>query len=159
MIEPILIHATAILIGTTGLVLVGPSGSGKSTMALALLASAGRLGHYCALVGDDQIFVVKEGGNVIAQGPPNISGLIEIRGSGIGHFRAIGQATLTLAISPIHVDASNRIPPENLRVNLSDGIDLPLLPINRSHPDPFAVLEAMLPGFPVLQGQPMFDNR
>lgn len=158
MTEPVLVHATAILIGTTGLVLVGPSGSGKSAMALALLATAGRLRHFCGLIGDDQIFIEKVGDAIIAHGPPNISGLIEIRGSGIGHCRPIGKAALTLAISPIRVDASNRIPAENLRATLSQGIDLPLLPIDRSHPDPFAVLEAMLPGFPLLQGQPMIDN-
>lgn len=145
---PILVHGTAIRLGATGLILVGPSGSGKSSLALALMASARRAGHFSALVGDDQVFVEQSGDGVHANAPPNIVGKIEIRGSGIGTVAAIERARMDLAVMPVAVTAENRIPAEGQRFELAPGIWLPLLCMDRSTIDPLAVLEAMLPNFP-----------
>lgn len=144
----VLVHGTAIVVGSTGLILVGPSGAGKSSLALAILNAARRADHFAALVSDDQVLIRKEGKRIIARGPAAIFGLIEVRGSGIGHFRAVSEAVMMQAVAPITLNSSNRIPPDGLRAVLSEGIDLPLLPIDRTTIDPFGVLEAMLPGFP-----------
>ncbi len=148
MTAPLLVHATAISIGATGLLIVGPAGCGKSTLALALLATARRLGHQSALVGDDQVLVSQANGGILAQAPPNLFGMIEIRGSGIGQVPAVRQAMMHLAIAPILVKASNRIPEGGARHQLAAGLELPLLTIDRLVTDPFAVLEAMIPDFP-----------
>ncbi|MFM2281521.1 MAG: hypothetical protein RLZZ444_3752, partial [Pseudomonadota bacterium] len=79
--EPELVHATAIVVGSTGLLLVGPSGSGKSTKALQLMSTARRVAHFAALVSDDQVFLEIRNDKVIASAPPTILGKIEIRGT------------------------------------------------------------------------------
>ena len=49
------IHATAIVYGEMGVLILGPSGSGKSALALALLARAHDAAAFGAIVGDDRV--------------------------------------------------------------------------------------------------------
>ena len=145
----LLVHGTAIVVGTTGLVFVGPSGAGKSAMALRTISEARRSGHFAALVSDDQVFLAPASGRLIATAPETIRTMIELRGSGIGHVETIDSVLLSFAIEPVAVDAHNRIPQENQRWTPSDGISLPLCFINRMAADPFDVLAALITGFPV----------
>ena len=48
-------HATAVIYGDYGVLILGPSGSGKSALALALLARARSAGLFAALIGDDRV--------------------------------------------------------------------------------------------------------
>ena len=50
------IHATAVVYGESGVLILGPSGSGKSALALALLARARDSGLFGALIGDDRVW-------------------------------------------------------------------------------------------------------
>jgi HPr kinase/phosphorylase len=77
------LHATAVVHGESGVLILGPSGSGKSALALALMARASAAGAFGALVGDDRIFVRKAEGRLIASGAENIAGLIERRMAGL----------------------------------------------------------------------------
>ena len=45
------LHATAVVHGESGVLILGPTGSGKSALALALLARARSAGEFGALVG------------------------------------------------------------------------------------------------------------
>jgi serine kinase of HPr protein (carbohydrate metabolism regulator) len=47
------VHATALVVGTTGLLITGPSGAGKTTLALRLIALARSRGLYADLIADD----------------------------------------------------------------------------------------------------------
>ena len=70
------LHATAIVLGATGILITGPSGAGKSALALSLLR-AGRLhGLYASLVADDQVLVSALNGRAVAAAPPATAGLI-----------------------------------------------------------------------------------
>jgi serine kinase of HPr protein (carbohydrate metabolism regulator) len=144
-----LVHATAVVVGTTGIVIVGPSGSGKSSIALRLMDEARRCGHFAALIGDDQIFVEPVNGRVIATAPETISGLIEIRGSGIGKVATIGSGVLNFALQPVVADSANRIPEENQDWSPVGNLTLPLHHIDRAAVDPFSRLVALISGFPV----------
>jgi serine kinase of HPr protein (carbohydrate metabolism regulator) len=146
---PTLVHATAVVVGTSGLALVGPSGSGKSSMALELIAGARRAGHFAALVSDDQIFVDAVNGRVLAHAPQSIKGMIELHGSGIGRIETVESVVLQLALGPITADSSNRIPEENQCWSPMSGVSLPLRFIDRRGADPFSRLGALIPGFPV----------
>ena len=73
------IHATAIVIGKIGLLFLGPSGSGKSTLAFSCLAAAKPLGLSANLIADDRVLICEQDGSVIAECPPSIAGLMEIR--------------------------------------------------------------------------------
>lgn len=139
-------HATAIVTGTTGILFIGPSGSGKSSMAMAFLACAARNGLFSALVADDQVFLTQHGGRVIASRPASIASMIEIPGSGIGHYRSIGQAVMHCAIAPFRAgdsSGSGRLPPENETVALPCGMQLPLLRMALETADPLAVFMAL----------------
>ena len=77
------LHATAMIHGESGVLILGPSGSGKSALALALLARARTTGVFGALIGDDRIFVSKAHGRLIARGAANMAGVIERRSAGL----------------------------------------------------------------------------
>jgi hypothetical protein len=81
--KPHYIHATALMVGEAGLLLMGPSRSGKSSLALALLAAATRGGRHACLIGDDRVSIEPRGPDIILRGHPAISGKIEQRGRGI----------------------------------------------------------------------------
>jgi serine kinase of HPr protein (carbohydrate metabolism regulator) len=146
---PTLAHATAIVVGTTGVALVGPSGSGKSSMALDLISGARRAGHFAALLSDDQIFVHAVNGRLIAHAPASIRGMIELYGSGIGRIETVESAVLQLALEPVAADSSSRIPEENQRWRPVDALSLPLHFIDRKTADPYPRLVALIPGFPI----------
>ncbi len=145
----VLVHATAIVIGTSGLILIGCSGAGKSSLALQLMAEARRAGHFAALVSDDQVFLEEVNGRLIATAPPTIKGMIELRGSGIGHVETIESAVLHCALSPVTVDSLTRIPEENQRWPATGAVSLPLYRIDRSVSLPFDWLVALIAGFPL----------
>ncbi len=83
MSAPAYIHANALVVGETGLLLRGPSRAGKSTLTLAIVARANALGRFARLVGDDRVSIEAQNGAVIARPHPRIAGMIERRGHGI----------------------------------------------------------------------------
>ena len=77
------LHATAVIHGESGVLILGPSGSGKSSLALALMARARLPGAFSALIGDDRIFVSKSHGRLLARGAARMAGVIERRSAGL----------------------------------------------------------------------------
>ena len=147
-----LAHGTAIWVGGTGLLFIGPAGSGKSSLALQTLHSARLSGHFAALVSDDQVFLEAVNGGVLATAPASISGMIELRGSGIGRVRSIPEAEMHHAVRLVEVKSDNRIPEENQYWRAEGGIALPMLFLDRKVRDPFPWLEALIDGFPLRAG-------
>jgi serine kinase of HPr protein (carbohydrate metabolism regulator) len=141
------IHATAIVIGTRGLLFTGPSGSGKSMLAFTCIAAARRQGAYAALVADDQVLISRLGDHLLASRPDAIAGLIELRGSGIAHVESVSTAALDLAVEVISLPESERLPPENERFQIPRLGHLPLVRIWRGAADPLAILAAFAPDF------------
>ncbi|MBB3138205.1 hypothetical protein FHS26_005983 [Rhizobium pisi] len=139
------IHATAIVVGRTGLLFSGPSGWGKSMLAFSCMTEARRLGLFTALVADDQVLLSKEAGSVIAACPPSIAGLIELRGTGIVRQDHVPQATMHYAVLPGSASGENRIPPEGEIVSLAAGFSLPALRLLTNVPSPLAILMAKAP--------------
>jgi HPr kinase/phosphorylase len=81
--ECISIHASAVAVGESGIIIRGASGAGKSSLALGLIAAAERAGRFARLVGDDRIELRRRGGRLIAHGHPLVRGKVERRGQGI----------------------------------------------------------------------------
>ncbi len=71
------LHASCISINERAVLIEGPSGSGKSDLALRLIDRGG------ILVSDDYTIVRRIAGKLTASAPPNITGLIEVRGVGL----------------------------------------------------------------------------
>lgn len=141
------LHGTVIQLSGRGLVFLGPSGSGKSMLAFLTLSAALRVGLQASLVADDQFLLERIDGVPMAHCPPSISGLIEIRGTGIARLAFLPSTFLHQAIQPVDLTASERLPPSPEHVEIAPGVALPLLRIDRLCPDPLAVLLAFLPDF------------
>lgn len=77
------IHANALLLGETGVLIRGPSGSGKSALTLDLIALAQMQGDFASLIADDRVLVERCGGRLLARPHPRITGMIEARGMGV----------------------------------------------------------------------------
>ncbi len=92
------LHATAVIHGESGVLILGPSGSGKSALALALMARASSAGAFGALIGDDRIYVRKTEGRLVASGAANMAGIIERRMAGLVEVRHEPAAIVRLAV-------------------------------------------------------------
>jgi serine kinase of HPr protein (carbohydrate metabolism regulator) len=71
------LHASCVSIGGRAVLIEGHSGSGKSDLALRLIDRG------AALVADDYTITRRIAGKLAASAPPNITGLIEVRGVGL----------------------------------------------------------------------------
>lgn len=138
------IHATAIVVGTTGLVFLGPSGSGKSQLAFDCLAEARLHGHFAALVADDQVFISRAGAHVVASRPATIRDMIELRHGGIARVASIPRAMLDYAVLPVERQSAERLPPKKPGVILCGDISLPALHVPTDLRLPFSFIDALI---------------
>lgn len=136
-------HATAIVLGETGVLFIGPSGSGKSAAAFACLCAAQARGWNAGLIADDRTVLTAVGHRLVASCPEPIRGLIELRGAGIVRLRHVERAVIHLAVT---ASGEARLPEEE-EIFTSNGIALPLLRMCReSAADPLSVLRGLAPG-------------
>lgn len=85
-LRPTAIHATAVSIHGSALLIVGRSKAGKSRLAIALIdASTAR--RPIRLIGDDRVLLSRCAGGLVARPHPRIAGFIERRGLGIVAMR------------------------------------------------------------------------
>lgn len=97
-----LVHATSVLLAGAAkpfkgpehaaVLIMGPPGSGKSDLALRLIERGARL------IADDQTALFVQDGQVYAEAPPPIRGMLEMRGLGVITLEAAGPAPLGLAV-------------------------------------------------------------
>lgn len=123
MLEPgqaadTIVHASCVALNGRGVLITGPSGSGKSLLALQLMAFGAQL------VADDRVILIRNGSELKAQAPQNLTGLIEARGIGILHASALEQAPILVVVDLSQVE-TDRLPRKRETVLL--GVKLPLL--------------------------------
>ncbi len=112
------LHASCVLVGDCGVLVLGASGTGKSTLALALM------GMGASLVADDRTRVWTAGGRLWAEAPATIRGRIEARGIGLLGADAVGPATVGLVVD-LDRQEGERLPP--MRQVEVLGVALPLV--------------------------------
>jgi serine kinase of HPr protein (carbohydrate metabolism regulator) len=117
------LHATALVLGRTGLIVVGRSGSGKTELCLNLLAACRAEGVFARLVCDDQVLLSSPAGRLVATAPQTIAGLVELRGYGPAPAAHIGSAVIDRIIR-MEPTAPRMPEPATERIH---GIELPLL--------------------------------
>lgn len=123
MSETLLVHATAVAIGTAAglraVLLRGPSGAGKSDLGLRLIDAGARL------IADDQSEVSRREDLLIVRSPPAIVGLIEVRGIGIVRVEPLAEAPLALIVDLARPESIERLP--NRAIERVLGVDVPRL--------------------------------
>ena len=92
------LHATAVICGESGVLILGPTGSGTSALALTLMARARDNRMFAALVGDDRVYVRPAGGRLVAYGVPHTAGIIERRMVGLIALDSEPAAVIRLAV-------------------------------------------------------------
>jgi len=97
-ISPLSLHASAVAIGESGVLIRGHSGAGKSTLALALVEAQILAGGFARLVGDDRILAHATGGRVVMSPHRAIAGLVEWRGMGLFEQAYEPSAVLNLVV-------------------------------------------------------------
>jgi HPr kinase/phosphorylase len=138
---PIFVHATAIAIGKTGVLLLGPSGSGKSDLALRLIDDGARL------IADDQVILSRNGERLLANPPPALAGRIEVRGIGIVALdggKVWRKMPVGLAVELVPEDKIERLPEPATREFL--GVTLKLIRLNPFELSAVAKLKLVVAG-------------
>ncbi len=123
------IHASAVCVGDTAVLIRGPSGAGKSRLAFDLIM-AGRSAQLPStiLVGDDRVCLESRHGRVTVRPAPQLAGLIEIRGLGIRRCDFMPDATVGLVVDLAAPDAT-RLPEPHSLVTTLIGVSLPRIPV------------------------------
>lgn len=116
-----IIQASVVAIGGRALAIIGASGRGKSSLALALIDRG------AVLIGDDGVSLSRDGDLIIASPPPNIAGLIEVRGVGIVQSPVSPPAPLALMLD---LDSPSERLPENVPLQVVLGVEIPCLPFD-----------------------------
>jgi hypothetical protein len=122
------IHAGAVLIGATALLILGPSGSGKSLLAWRLLQSSGSSGpfRFTRLVADVRALASARLGRLLVSPAPALAGLIELRGLGIRRLPYEPVAVAGWAIT-LGVSGAPRLPAPATMTTRIQGIEIPHL--------------------------------
>lgn len=116
-----LVHqASAVAIGGRALLIEGPPGSGKSSLALALIEEG------AGLIGDDAVTLTVDDARLIASPPPNIAGLLEVRGVGLARIDVAPPAPVTLILT-LGSATPARLPDTPVPVRRIAGVDVPVL--------------------------------
>lgn len=116
-----LVHqASAVAIGGRALLIEGPPGSGKSSLALALIEDG------AGLIGDDAVTLTVDDARLIAGPPPNIAGLLEVRGVGLARLDVVPPAPVALILA-LGGGPAARLPDTPLPVRRIAGVDVPVL--------------------------------
>lgn len=124
------LHATAVVVGEAGVLILGPSGAGKSALALALTARAREMGQFAALVGDDRVWLTLRGGRPVVAGALHMAGRIERRGAGIVAAECEPAAVVRLVVSLSPRDKPCLRYPEGPGTTALAGVETPVLALD-----------------------------
>jgi serine kinase of HPr protein (carbohydrate metabolism regulator) len=127
------VHASAVKVGNSAVLIRGPSGAGKSRLAFDLIF-AGRTGALppAVLVGDDRVHLDTVGGQLLVRPTPELAGLIEIRGLGIRRCDFTAEAAVGLVVDLAASDGERLPSAEALQINLN-GVFLPRIPVKTGY--------------------------
>jgi HPr kinase/phosphorylase len=126
---PATVHASAVLVGPSAVLIRGPSGSGKSQLALELIETA-RTGllPFARLVADDRVHLEAAHGRLLARPAEALAGLIEVRGVGLMRLPHEASAVVGLVVDLAATDA-RRLPEAASQRTEIGGIELPRLAV------------------------------
>ncbi|GMN13231.1 hypothetical protein MTsPCn7_10070 [Altererythrobacter sp. MTPC7] len=115
-------QASAVAIGQRAVVITGKPGSGKSSLAFALIDRG------ATLIGDDGVALRLEADALLASPPPNIEGLLELRGVGLLTF-PVTQAPVSLLVE---LGTEGERHPETLPRREMLGVAIPVMQLGQT---------------------------
>jgi len=131
--ETFTIHATAVVLAESGILIRGESGRGKSALALALIELGAERGCFARLIGDDRTQIRVAGGRILMNGAPNVAGLIERRGFGLVRIDAEPAAVAHLLVDLLAAGAGlDRLPEKAAESCELAGLRLPRIAFDGS---------------------------
>jgi HPr kinase/phosphorylase len=136
------LHANAVVVGESAVLVRGSSGTGKTGFSLRLIEAGHRSGLFARLVGDDRIELVVRHGRLLARPVAAIAGVIERRGLGLTPVAHEAAACVRLVVD-LGEAAPDRMPePADLVTEIA-GLTLPRLRFQAGKADPAQVLVAL----------------
>lgn len=118
------LHAGCVLLGETGVLILGPAGAGKSSLARALVGRWRARGLFAAIVADDRVRLHRAANRLTARPHPAIAGLMEVRGVGVV-AEAGEPAALLRAVVELSEAEVDRMPSAASRTRAILGLELP----------------------------------
>lgn len=119
-VSAFVLQASAVAIEGRALLIEGPPGSGKSSLALALIDRG------AGLIGDDAVTLTADGPRLIASPPPNIAGLLEVRGVGLVTLPCAPPSPVALILT-LGEPPAGRLPETPLATRQVAGLAIPVL--------------------------------
>jgi HPr kinase/phosphorylase len=121
---PFTLHATGLVWGEKGVLLLGPSGSGKSILAHSLIQRGRAQGVFARLVGDDRLILSRNCERLVMRPHPVLAGALESRGIGILNEPHEPAACLHLVLA-CHKTRPPRLPEPEDRIWSHSGLSVP----------------------------------
>lgn len=118
--SPVVLQASAVAIAGRALLIEGPPGTGKSSLALSLIDRGAEL------IGDDGVTLTRDGAVLVASPPPNIAGLVELRGIGLARLPLAQPAPVALILT-LGGPPAARLPDAPLPTRSLGGVAVPVL--------------------------------
>jgi serine kinase of HPr protein (carbohydrate metabolism regulator) len=141
------VHASAVQIGSRGVLIRGASGSGKSSLLLQLIsAEPGRN----TLVADDRVMLEVRDARLFASPPAALAGVLEVRGQGLLRLPHVARTAIDLVADLVAAAEAPRMPTPAERLALLMGISIPRIFIACGAIDGAARVAAAL-SWPVLE--------
>lgn len=81
---------------------------------------------------------------MIAECPPTIAGLMEIRYTGIVRMPYVPRGEIHFAIRPVDPATAERLPPEDERIEVAGSIRLPSIRLSANSANPLAIIMAKI---------------
>ena len=125
------IHASAVLLDESGVLIHGVAGTDKSSLALALVDTWTRHGEFARLVGDDRVACHIQNGRAVLSPHAVIAGRAEWRGLGLlpqqYELKAVLKLVVDLENSPLDGGAARMPEQTELLCDLNGLKNLPRL--------------------------------
>lgn len=115
------LHVSAVAIAGRAVLIGGMSGTGKSDLALRLIDRG------AALISDDYTVIRRAEGQALASPPPNIRGMIEMRGIGIVALESVSEVPVALFVD---LDRAPERMPDSDQRRIVAGVPVPLVALD-----------------------------
>lgn len=116
------LHASCVAVAGRGVLIEGLSGAGKSDLALRLIDRG------AVLVSDDYTIVRRIDDHLVGAAPPNIAGMIEVRGLGLV---AMPHATDVRIVMIVNLDTPVTRMPDPGASRVLAGVTVPVIAVPR----------------------------